>query len=93
MWLYGAPGSGVWYDPGNRLVAPNLVTAILRVRPMQAVLDHLEAIRVGDRRLSLYRAYVQWRAAFADTPWEEVRPRFVSAHSSPLKPPLLHLRS
>ena len=72
IWLYAAPGSGVWLEPGRRLVAPNLVAAILRVRSMREVLAHIRSIEVGDRRLSLYRAYVQWRAAFADHSWEEI---------------------
>ena len=58
LWLYAAPGSGVWLEPGRRMVAPNLVSAILRVRSMGEVLAHIRSVEVGDRRLSLYRAYV-----------------------------------
>ena len=72
LWLYAAPGSGVWLDPGRRMVAPNLISAILRVRSMGEVLANIHAIEVGDRRLSLYRAYVQWRTAFANHSWEEI---------------------
>ena len=41
LWLCAAPGSGVWWDPGRRLVAPNLISAILKYRPMEVVVEHL----------------------------------------------------
>ena len=73
VWLYHAPGSGVWWDPGpRRVVARNLVDALLRFHPMQTLLDHLAWVSRGDRRVERFRAYVQWRVAYGETPWETV---------------------
>ena len=73
VWMYAAPGSGVWWDPGRRVVAVNLVDAILKFHPMRTVLDHLSRIRNGDRRFAQYRNYVQWHAAFGNNvSWERV---------------------
>lgn len=73
VWLYHAPGSGVWWDPGpRRVVARNLVDAILRFHPMASVVRHIEAIGAGDNRLARFRSYLQWRVAFGQQPWEAV---------------------
>ena len=52
VWLYASPGSGVWWGAGRHLVAVNLVDAILKLHPLSKVVDHLSAIRGGDRRYS-----------------------------------------
>jgi hypothetical protein len=67
VWLYHAPGSGVWWDPGRRVVARNLIDGILRFHNLSVVVAHIERVGNGDRRLNRYRAYVQWRAAFGGT--------------------------
>ena len=64
VWLYHAPGSGVWWSPGRRVVARNLVDVILKFNPMDKVVAHLDAVGNGDRRLNRYRAWLQWRVAF-----------------------------
>ena len=64
VWLYHAPGSGVWWSPGRRLAARNVVAAVLQLHPLGRVVAHIEAIGRGDRRLSQYRAWLQWRVAF-----------------------------
>lgn len=75
-WLYHAPGSGVWWSPGaRRVVARNLVDAILMFNPMSKVVAHLNAVGNGDRRLNRYRAWLQWRVAFggqAGPSWESI---------------------
>ena len=63
-WLYHSPGSGVWWEPGRRVVARNLVDAILKFNNMSTVVHHLERVGNGDRRLNRYRAYLQWSVAF-----------------------------
>ncbi|KAL1512074.1 hypothetical protein AB1Y20_005347 [Prymnesium parvum] len=72
IWLYAAPGSGVWWNPGRHIVALNLVDAVLRFVPLRKVVEHLKQVRNGDRRFARYRNYLQWRAAFASAPWERV---------------------
>ena len=76
VWLYAAPGSGVWWPAGRHIVATNLVDAILTLYPLSKVVAHLAAIRAGDRRFARYRNYLQWHAAFADdtgsVPWARV---------------------
>ena len=46
LWLYAAPGSGVWWRPGRRLVARNLVAAVLALHPMDRVVRHLDSLMV-----------------------------------------------
>ena len=65
MWLYSAPKSGVWWDPGRCVIARNLVSAVLRWRPLADVADAL-------RRRRSDPAYPQWSAAFGHERWEEV---------------------
>ena len=43
-WLYTAPGSGVWWSPGRRLVCRNLIDAVLKLHPIEHVVAHLESI-------------------------------------------------
>lgn len=70
FWMYGAPGSGVWWDPGRRFVARNLVSALLSFHPMERIIAHL--VRPRNTRLRAARNYAQWRAAFGNTSWEVV---------------------
>jgi hypothetical protein len=73
MWLYHAPGSGVWWDPGPRvIVARNLVDAVLKFKTMKEIIDHLNWVERGDRRVERFRAWVNWRVAYGRTPWETV---------------------
>ena len=74
VWLYWAPGSGVWWSPGRRVVANNLVDALLKTgTAISTIARHLDEIERGDRRINRFRAWMQWRAAYgADTPWEVV---------------------
>jgi hypothetical protein len=75
VWLYHARGSGVWWSPGRRVVARNLVDAILKFNPMARVVQHLETVGKGDNRLNRYRAWLQWRVAFGGhdgPPWETI---------------------
>jgi hypothetical protein len=52
MWLYHAPGSGVWWDPGPRvIVARNLVDAVLKFKTMKEIISHLNWVERGDRRV------------------------------------------
>ena len=46
LWLYAAPGSGVWWDPGRRLVRRNLIDALLTLLPVGRVVSHLESLAV-----------------------------------------------
>lgn len=64
VWLYHAPGSGVWWAPGKRVVARNLIDAILKFHSLDAVVAHINSVGNGDRRLNRYRSWLQWRVAF-----------------------------
>jgi hypothetical protein len=71
--MYHTPGSGVWWDPGpRRVVARNLVDALLKFKTLKEIVDHLKWVELGDRRVARFRAWVQWRVAFGSTPWETV---------------------
>jgi hypothetical protein len=73
IWLYHAPGSGVWWDPGPRvIVARNLVDAVLKFKTMKEIIAHLNWVERGDRRVERFRAWVNWRVAYGRTPWETV---------------------
>ena len=73
LWLYHSPGSGVWWDPGpRRVVARNLVDALLKFRSMAEIVAHLKWVERGDRRVERFRAWFNWRVAYGSTPWEEV---------------------
>jgi len=65
LWLYVSPGSGNWWAPGTRVVANNLVDAILRWRTPADVAVQLEGRKD-------WADYGQWRSAFGTIPWEEV---------------------
>ena len=52
VWLYAAPGSGVWWTAGRHVVALNLVAALLHFMPLSKVVAHLSLVRNGDRRYS-----------------------------------------
>ena len=48
MWLYHAPGSGVWWDPGPRvIVARNLVDAVLKFKTMKEIIVYHRSRRRG----------------------------------------------
>ena len=53
VWLYAAPGSGVWWTAGRHVVARNLVAALLHFKPLSEVVAHLSLVRNGDRRCGL----------------------------------------
>lgn len=73
VWLYHAPGSGAWWSPGpRRAVANNLIDAILRFHSMETVVARLKWVEKGDRRVARFRAWLQWRVAYADYSWEQV---------------------
>ena len=73
IWLYHAPGSGVWWDPGPRvIVARNLVDAVPKFKTMKEIIAHLNWVERGDRRVERFRAWVNWRVAYGRTPWETV---------------------
>ena len=43
LWLYGAPGSGVWWDPGRRVLARNMAEAAVRWHGVAKVAAALRA--------------------------------------------------
>jgi hypothetical protein len=70
LWLYAAPGSGVWWDPGKRVVARNMAAAALLWHSAAQV---AAAIR---EQAPTNPDYAHWRAAFdaavGPVPWEEI---------------------
>lgn len=66
VWLYAAPGSGVWWSPGRTVFARNLVAAVLKFRPLQEVARHVA------RSCAARPALLQWKLAFGNTSWDTI---------------------
>ena len=79
-WLYGSPGSGVWWDPGRSLVVRDLLDAVLRWNSRDVLLAHLERTRetrftmwslVGEKLHWLHERKARSRAA-RNASWAEL---------------------
>ena len=66
LWLYAAPGSGVWWDPGRRVIARNMVDAAVRWHGVAKVAAALRA------QAPTNPDYPHWHAAFTGLSWEAV---------------------
>jgi hypothetical protein len=66
LWLYGAPGSGVWWDPGSRVIARNMADAAVRWHGVAKVAAALRA------QATTNPDYPHWHAAFGQLSWEAV---------------------
>ena len=66
LWLYAAPGSGVWWDPGRRAIARNMVDAAVRWHGVAKVAAALRA------QAPTNPDYPHWHAAFIGLSWEAV---------------------
>ena len=66
LWLYAAPGSGTWWNPGSRVVTRNMVSAVLLWRSPEQVASAIQAQERDNPD------YLHWRLAYGETPWLEV---------------------
>jgi len=66
LWLYAAPGSGTWWNPGSRVVTRNMVSAVLLWRSPEQVAAAIQAQGRDNPD------YLHWRLAYGETPWLEV---------------------
>ena len=66
LWLYAAPGSGTWWNPGSRVVTRNMVSAVLLWRSPEQVAAAIQAQERDNPD------YLHWRLAYGETPWLEV---------------------
>mmetsp|Transcript_57288 Transcript_57288/g.94711 ORF Transcript_57288/g.94711 Transcript_57288/m.94711 type:complete len:379 (+) Transcript_57288:90-1226(+) len=60
LWMYAAPGSGNWWDPGRSVCVANLLSALLLLMPLQQVVAHLESPSTR-----AHPAYSQWWTAYS----------------------------
>ncbi len=74
-WLYGAPGSGVWFAPGRRVVVPNFVSALLQwtttsklARSVQALID-AELLHVKQTGRSTSNRHTPWKSPLYWETW------------------------
>lgn len=66
LWLYAAPGSGTWWNPGSRVVSRNMVSAVLLWKPPEQVAAAIQAQERDNPD------YLHWRLAYGETPWLEI---------------------
>ena len=72
LWLYAAPGSGTWWRPGRRLVARNVVDAVLRFNTLETVVSHFVR-KSTSRGFATTRDHaIRWRTAFRNASWETI---------------------
>ena len=72
LWLYGAAGSGTWWQPGRRLVVRNAIDAILRYNSLEKFVFKMEE-KVNSKGFRTVREHaLRWRSAFRNTSWETI---------------------
>ena len=68
LWLYAAPGSGVWWEPGRRLVKKNSIDAVLHFSSLERVVRRYEEIETNI--VSPAAAHVKrWKVALGNHSW------------------------
>ena len=71
--LYGAVGSGVWWNPGRRLVARNIVDFVLKRNELSAVVRHFELKFKHNTKFRAAREHVRrWQVAYRNDSWETI---------------------
>ena len=69
LWLYAAPGSGVWWDPGRRLVKKNSIDAVVHFNSLEEVVARYKQIETN--LVSPAASHVKrWKLALGNHSWE-----------------------
>lgn len=85
LWLYGAPGSGVWWNPGRVAVRKNLIDAVLSFNDLGTVVRQLTTCAhtpvAREAECKSRRAMAErWRAALGEASWEVIIRQAAAGH-------------